>query len=422
MRIFAILAPLLAIPLVAADISGDWEFTAERFGEETYGHLALKINGDKITGKLNGMRLSGTLRGNTIQFTGRRDRGASFGTLEGTVAGELLAGKGTWFENEAIVWSARRPSTRPAAPAIRDFEPQQFYRNFSGEIPPVLHIFPGDTVRTWTVDAGGVDKQGKRRVLGGNPETGPFYVEGAFPGDTLIVELKRVQLNRDTAESGSEISYNGVTSDYVHDAKYDAKFASKWTLDRENGVATVAKPTARLKNYTVKLRPMLGCLAVAPPSRQSFRTGYLGSFGGNMDYSEIREGVTVYLPVYQPGALLFLGDGHAAQGDGELTGDALETSMDVEFTVDLVKNFSTDGPRAKNDDFLMSMGIGGSLGEAMREATAQLARWIEKDYKLNANESAVVLGTALRYDIAEVVDPRYHVVAKLPRKALATLQ
>jgi acetamidase/formamidase len=285
-----------------------------------------------------------------------------------------------------------------------------------------MHVFPGDTVRTWTVDAGGRDKTGERRSQGGNPETGPFYIEGALPGDTLVIKLNKVRLNRDTAGSGSEIASNAVTADYVHDAKYDEKFDSEWKLDREKGIAMLAKPTDRLKNYTVKLQPMLGCLAVAPPAKQAFRTGYLGSFGGNMDYNQMREGATVYLPIYQPGALFFLGDGHAAQGDGELTGDALETSMDVEFTVDLVKGYATDNPRAENSDYLMSMGIAGSIGEAMQQATAQLARWLEHDYKLNANESAIVLGTAMRYDIAEVVDPQYHVVAKVPKSVLPAQQ
>jgi amidase len=422
MRIIAFLPVIIALPLAAADISGDWEFTAQRFGEETYAHLNLKVNGEKVTGKFNNIDLTGTVRGNAIEFTGHRPGGGVFGPLKGTVGGSLLAGEGTWFENEKIVWSARRPAPRPAAPTTHDFEPQEFHRLFSSDMTPVMHISPGDTVRTWTVDAGGVDKNGKRRVLGGNPETGPFYIDGAFPGDTLVIKLNRVQLNRDTAESGSEIAYNALTPDYVHDAKYDEKFNSEWKLDREKDIATMAKPTPRLKNYTVKLRPMLGCLAVAPPSRQAFRTGYLGNFGGNMDYSEMREGTTLYLPVFQPGALFFLGDGHAAQGDGELTGDALETSMDVEFTIDLVKNFATDGPRAENSNYLMSMGIAGSLGEAMQEATSQLANWLERDYKLNANEVAVVLGTAVRYDIAEVVDPRYNVVAKLPKSVLAPIK
>ena len=161
---------------------------------------------------------------------------------------------------------------------------------------------------------------------------------------------------------------------------------------------------------------------MAPPDKQTFRSGWLGSFGGNMDYNGLREGTTLYLPVNQEGALLFVGDGHAAQGDGELTGDALETSMDVEFTVNLISGQSTGGPRAENDEFLMAMGIANSLPDALRQATTQLARWLERDYHLTANESAIVLGTSIRYDIGEVVDPQVNIVAKVSKAALAPLK
>jgi acetamidase/formamidase len=167
---------------------------------------------------------------------------------------------------------------------------------------------------------------------------------------------------------------------------------------------------------------MLGCVAVAPPANQSFRTGWPGSFGGNMDYNGLREGVTVYLPVYQEGALLFVGDGHAAQGDGELTGDALETSMDVEFTVDLIRGMGTSGPRMESEEFLMASGIANSLQEALQQATTELARWLERDYKLSASEAAIVLGFSIKYDIAEVVDPQLHIVAKVSKAVLAPLK
>jgi acetamidase/formamidase len=183
-----------------------------------------------------------------------------------------------------------------------------------------------------------------------------------------------------------------------------------------------AKPTDRMKNFRVKLAPMMGCVGVAPPNNQSFRSGWLGPWGGNMDYNGLREGVTVYLPVFQEGAILFVGDGHALEGDGELTGDALETSMDVEFTVNLLRGQRTGGPRFESDEYLMASGIGGSLHDALQEATTQLARWIERDYKLTPNESALVLGTSIRYDIAEVVDPQVHIVAKVSKSVLAGLK
>jgi amidase len=257
--------------------------------------------------------------------------------------------------------------------------------------------------------------------MGGNPETGPFYIEGAIPGDTLAIKINRLRLNRNSAGSGDRIVPGAVQPGYYRDAKFNDKFSSDWTLDRDTNTATLAKPTDRLKNFKVTLQPMLGCIGVAPPASQSFRSGWLGSWGGNMDYNGVREGVTVYLPVYQDGALLFVGDGHALEGDGELTGDALETSMDVEFTVDLIKGKSTQAPRFENDEYLMASGIAGSLQDALQQATTELARWLERDYKLSPNESNIILGSSIRYDIAEVVDPQVHIVAKIRKAVLAPL-
>jgi amidase len=137
---------------------------------------------------------------------------------------------------------------------------------------------------------------------------------------------------------------------------------------------------------------MLGCVGVAPAGGNRYRSGYLGPFGGNLDYNQIREGVTIYLPVYVLGALLFVGDGHAVQGAGELTGDALETSMDIEFRVDYLAGGAPPNPRMENNDFLMASGIAGSMDEAFRGATTNLVRWLEKTYKLNSAEVSSVLG------------------------------
>jgi acetamidase/formamidase len=141
-----------------------------------------------------------------------------------------------------------------------------------------------------------------------------------------------------------------------------------------------------------------------------------------MDYNGLREGVTVYLPVFQEGAILFVGDGHALEGDGELTGDALETSMDVEFTVNLIRGKRTGGPRFENDEYLMASGIAGGLQDALQQATTELAEWLQRDYKLTPNEAALVLGTSIHYDIAEVVDPQVHIVAKVAKSVLEGLK
>lgn len=315
-------------------------------------------------------------------------------------------------------------ATQPVAASSHSytFEPTQFEHFFSGSIRPVLHISPGDTVKTWSVDAGGTDPKGVHRTTGGNPLTGPFYVEGAVSGDTLIVHFNRIRLNRDTAISSPLIVDKALDPDYVKQRKQVEGYNADWRLDRVAGFASLQKPTEAMKNYRVPLAPMLGCVGVAPPDGAQYRSGFLGSYGGNMDYNQLREGVTVYLPVYVSGALLFVGDGHALQGAGELTGNALETSMDIEFTVSLERSTASRAPRFENADYLMASGIAGSIDEAFHDATTNLVRWLERNYGLNAAEVSSVLGTAMVYDVAEVVDPSVHVVAKVPKAILAGLK
>lgn len=419
----ALLALLPASLASAADLSGRWEFSARLLNDVTYARVTLKVEGEKLTGTLNEINLEGTVKDTQLAFVATRPNGERFGVFKGTSTGDEIKGTASWpgFTAE-ISWVANRVKERPAKPRVHQFEPTDFHRVFSDAIPPVLRISPGDTVSTWTVDAAGIDSKGVRRSLGGNPQTGPFYVDGAFPGDTLVVTLNKVRLNRDSAISSGRIASMALTPAYVERTRYEANFDSDWVLDRAKGIGRLKNPTERLKNYSVKLQPMIGCLAVAPPAHQAFRTGYPGVFGGNMDYNQIREGTKVYLPVFVPGALLFLGDAHAAQGDGELTGNALETSVDVEFTVELVSGQATGGPRAENNEYLMSSGIGNSLSDALQLATTQLVTWLQTDYKLTPNEAAVVLGTAMQYDIAEIVDPLVHVVAKIRKDVVAPLK
>ncbi|MFY9569767.1 MAG: acetamidase/formamidase family protein [Blastocatellia bacterium] len=407
-------------PAQSADISGNWVYSAIVLGEPVMGRLIFKVDGEKLTGTGDGLSLVGKLQEDKLEF-GLWAQIRPVATFKGTVENGRLSGTVN-LRGQPGTWTAQRQSTRPPdAPRFHTFEPKQFHRLFSGTIEPVLKIYPGDTVHTWSVDAGGVDHESVRRSMGGNPQTGPFYVEGAVPGDTLVVHLKRVRLNRDYAISGSSITGKALTPSYLQSVKNVPNFDSKWKLDRERGIAVLANPTEKLKNYSVPLRPMLGCIAVAPQGRQAFGTGDLGPHGGNLDYNEVREGTTVYLPVFQAGALLFMGDGHAAQGDGELTGDALETSMEIEFTVDVLQGKWVSEPRAENDEYLMVFGIGGSLHEALQHATTGLGQWLEGDYKLNSAELAVVLGTSIRYDVAEIVDPHLNVVAKIRKSVLAQL-
>jgi acetamidase/formamidase len=198
--------------------------------------------------------------------------------------------------------------------------------------------------------------------------------------------------------------------------------AVRWKLDRDKGLAMLDKPGEHTAAFVVPVKPMLGCIATAPPPANGAPpTGDSGAFGGNMDFNEVVEDATVYLPVLTPGALLYFGDGHALQGDGEINGNALETSLDVEVTVELIPARRIPGPRVENDTHIMGMGLAGSIDDAYRAATANLAAWLERDYHLTASEVAEVMGTAVEYRISEVADRNAGVVAKLSKARLATL-
>jgi acetamidase/formamidase len=402
--------------------AGRWISRLTLFDEPNYGHLQLELNGTALTGKLGNDRFDGTFQNGQIDGTVKPNPRTTI-RLHGTLQNDRIEGTGSVVEQKIdLKWEATREPARAGTARTHTFEPTQFHHFFSDAIEPALHINPGDTVKTWSVDAGGTDPKGVRRTSGGNPLTGPFYVEGAIPGDTLVVHFTRIRLNRDSAISSPLIVNGALNPGYVEQRKPVEGYNSDWKLDLRDGFASLAKPTETMKNYKVPIAPMLGCVGVAPQGGMRYRSGFLGSFGGNMDYNQLREGVTVYLPVYAPGALLFVGDGHALQGAGELTGNALETSMDIEFTVDVQTGGAPPNPRMENADYLMASGIAGSIDEAFRGATTNLVRWLETMYGLNAAEVSSVLGTAIVYDVAEVVDPQPHVVAKVPKPILAALK
>ena len=397
------------------NIAGDWALTLfDTFGPNVM-RLSLSLNGETLSGSAAGRPIEGTFSRGTIALKIRNF------TMTGALDGGELKGEAA-FPDRTVKWTAVRIPPPPASPKTHDFEPSAFHLYFSSKVAPALRIHPGDTVRTWSVDAGGVDRHGTRRSPGGNPQSGPFYIEGAMPNDTLVVRLNRVRLNRDWAQSGSRVVGRALEPGTLGSVKWDDNFASRWKLDPVRGVATLDRPTAALAKLAIPLQPMLGCVAVAPQGELSIRTTDSGAFGGNMDYNQIREGTTLYLPVYHPGALLFLGDGHAAQADGELTGDALETSMDVEFTVDLSRDRNFGHPLAENDEFLISIGIGGSLDQALQQATSGMMRWLERDYKLTGSDAAMIMGFALKYDVVDLVGTQVSIAAKVPKAALGPLK
>ena len=409
-----------------AGVSGRWVVNADYYGTTIYYQMELKQEGEKLTGNFDGDKLEGTLKGSSIYFLAKDQEGGTDegkGTVQGgTITGTVVFTHPNDPEHPTHKFMAELvPTRRAGTPKRHEFVPTTFYRQFSAANKPVLTIAPGDSVHTTTVDAGGQDEKGVTRVLGGNPETGPFYVETAAPGDTLVVHLTRVRLNRDWAGSDDFLVGRAVDSNLAVKMK-DLGKSVRWHLDAENGVATPVKPAEHLTRYAVPLRPMLGCVAVAPGASQAPPgTGDSGRYGGNMDFNEIVEGATVYLPVNVPGALLYVGDGHALQGDGELNGNALETSMDVEFTVDVIPGKRIPGPRVESATHFMAMGLAGSLDDAFRGATANMAEWLADQYKLTPSEVAQVLGTSAEYKVSEVADRNAGMVLKINKERLKSL-
>jgi len=410
-----------------SSVSGRWVVSADYYGTLINFSMELEQQGEKLTGNFDGDKLEGTLRDNAIHFLAKDEHG---GTDDGTATlhGGVLSGMVTFTDGDdpshptTHKFTADRVPPRHSGPAQRhEFTPSTFYRQFSAAYKPVLTVSPGDTIHTSTVDAGGRDEKGVNRVLGGNPETGPFYIETAAPGDTLAVHFTRVRLNRDWAMSDDAIVGRGLDSDLAAKMKDTGKQV-RWHLDVQRGVATPEQPAEHLGRYSAPLRPMLGCVGVAPGVQQAPPgTGDSGRWGGNMDFNEIVEGATVYLPVNVPGALLYLGDGHALQADGELNGNALETSMDVEFTVDVMAKKRIPGPRVESATHIMAMGLGGSLDDAFRAATANMAQWLTDRYKLSPSETAQVLGTSAEYKVSEVADRNAGIVLKINKERLQPL-
>ena len=191
-----------------------------------------------------------------------------------------------------------------------------------------------------------------------------------------------------------------------------------WELDLVQGTATLVKPETKLGRFTLPMRPMLGCFGVAPERGQAISTATSGPYGGNMDYKGFEQGVTVYFPVAVEGALLFVGDGHAIQGDGEIVGTGIEVSMNVAFTVRVQKGRKIQWPRAENATYILTAGNARPLDQALQHATTEMSRWLMSDYGLDKAGAHLLMGQCVEYEIGNVFDPAYTIVCKIKKSLL----
>jgi acetamidase/formamidase len=428
-RLFTLIALcLFATPSLAQQAPGNraesWIVVQDMWGNPAYSTLTLIRTGDQLSGDLDGDPLTGHVSGKEILFSAKDTKGAVY-AFSGTRTGDTMAGDADFPDSNfpdrraRHGFTARRIADRPAGPPRSyRFVPSDYANSFDPHRPPVLTIWPGDSVATSTIDSGGVDAAGKTVALFGNPQTGPFFIAGAAPGDTLAIHIKRLRLDRDYADSLDTIVGRALGSSLAARAGELGK-PVRWTLDRTAGRARPTAATGALKDFSISVRPMLGGLALAPGfGSPPLSTGDTGSSGGNMDFNEVVEGNTVYLPVQQPGALLYLGDAHALQGDGETSQYALETSMQVEFSVELIKGKRIGGPRVESPTEIMVLGQAGSLDDALKAASTGMIAWLQQDYGMTLSQAAQLLGVAMRYSVPNLAGRSVGVAARIDKTLL----
>lgn len=288
--------------------------------------------------------------------------------------------------------------------------------NTIGNHLPALTIASGDTVIAATADAHGFDWRGEKIGDRPNPMTGPFFIEGADPGDALLITIRDIRMTRPTGWTFDVLSQNVVDPQAVQ--RFPARNKVEWLIDVDNGRARLTDPPASLNTWSVAIEPMIGCFGVAPDLNQAISTATSGRYGGNMDYRGFKPGVEVMFPVAVPGALFFLGDVHAQQCDGEIVGTGIETAAEVTFTARVLKGQKIGWPRGMNETEIFTIGNARPLDQALQHATTEMLDWLMAEYGLDEVPASHVMGQCVRYDVANVFNPAYSVVCRVARAHL----
>lgn len=295
-----------------------------------------------------------------------------------------------------------------------------------GGVPPRQRIKSGTRIVTWTEDCfdGAVktaaDLPSKVMPPGhDNPQTGPFYIEGAAPGDTVAIHIRKLEPARTYAVSSFSPNFGAlVGTDQT--AMINPEFPEctwRYDVDASRNMARTKSRDGR-HTWEVPMAPFLGCIGVAPAGGEARTTIVPGNFGGNMDCTEVRAGNTVFLGVNMPGALLSFGDGHYAMGDGEIMGAAIEGAMNVEVYVELQKNVATPVPRIENADEIMFVGSGRPLEDAARVAFKSMVRWVQQATKMSDLDAYQFVSQNARSPIIQLVDPEYTVLVRIAKSRL----
>jgi amidase len=315
-------------------------------------------------------------------------------------------------------------SARAAAQNVVRYEPaEKDLKYVYATIPPVATLRPGDVLETRTFDAFGnvIQKPGDTMAMvkGDNPLTGPFFVTGAEPGDTLAVKI--LDLTVDSPRGVGALAPGfGALNTTSYTPMLNRNLPEKiwfYDIDRRANTATYHALDSAF-SVAIPLQPFLGCIGVAPAGGEARSSIVPAEFGGNMDAPEVRPGYTLYLPVNAPGALLFMGDGHAAQGDGEVAGTAIEVPLRVRLQVDVIKGRKIAWPRFENESSIFAVGAYRPLDDALRIAFTELVGWIHADYGLSELDAYELLSKVAKVHLVEMVDPNYVIIAGVEKRFL----
>ena len=322
------------------------------------------------------------------------------------------------------------PALAQSAPAPAEPDVVQYHATIDnvkyvfGVAPPVAHLKPGNILEANSLDCFGnaLQKPGDSMSLvkGDNPLTGPFYVDGAEPGDTLAVRILDLQVDGKQGVGTFSPGFGAVNSTHytpVLETKPLPERMWFYPIDNGKNTATFQALDSDFK-VSFPLHPFLGCIGVAPANGEARSSIVPAEFGGNMDAPEVSAGNTLYLPVNVRGALFYFGDGHAAMGDGEVAGSAVEVPMRARFQFALVKGKSTGWPRFENEKEIMAAGVYRPVDDALRIAVTELIHWIHADYGLSELDAYELLSKVAKVHLTEMVDPNYVVIASIEKKYL----
>ena len=295
-----------------------------------------------------------------------------------------------------------------------------------GGYEPVMRVRPGQLLDLFTEDAFAGQIRSSDDLPSQsitypfiNPQTGPFYVEGAEPGDTLAIHLIDVRPARDWAVSTTVPLFGALTSTKFTPTLQPPLPERTWlySVVAEKRVVTY-RALDSVHETDLPLEPFLGTVGVAPAAGEARNVLVPEAFGGNMDTPEAKAGTTIYLGVNVDGALFSIGDGHYTMGEGEVCGVAVEGAMDTVLTVDVIKGVYCEWPRLEDDDTIMVAGSYRPLEDAFRIAHTQLIRWIADSTGLSILDTYQLVTQGSRSPIANVCDANYTIVAKMPKRYL----